>query len=494
MSRRWWSLGVVALVQVMVVLDTTIVTIALPSAQHALGLSVTGRQWVVTVYTLAFGASLLFGGRVGDIIGRRDALIIGAIGFATASAAGGAAVDSGMLIGARAVQGVFAGLLAPTTLALLTVTFTEARERAAAFSIFSTAAMSGAAIGLILGGVLTQFAGWRWCLYVNAPIAALAVAGAVAVLPTPRAGRPQRLDAGGALLGSAGIAAVVLAFGEAGSQGWGSGIVIGSLAAATGLLTAFILVESRAADPLLPLPVVTSRARAAAFVSIAAISFGALGMVLFVTFLLQDTLGYSALRAGLAFIPYVVVNGLTATQLTRRLLPRTRPAALIVPGLLIMAVALLLLGQLTPHSAYLTSVLPVAILAGLAVGLIVAPAMSTATQGPHPGVAAAFVSTSQQVGGSFGTALLNTIAASSAAAYLATHRAAQHAALVSAATVHGDTVQGDTVASRCGAAVLAAAAVAVAILLIRPGGGVSRPVGRVLCTRAGEGAGRRSSI
>jgi hypothetical protein len=229
------------------------------------------------------------------------------------------------------------------------------------------------------------------------------------------------------------------------------------------LLTAFTLVESRVADPLLPLPVVTSRLRAAAFLSIAAISFGALGMFLFVTFLMQDVLGYSALRAGLAFIPYVVVNGLAATQLTRRLLPRTRPAALIVPGLLIMAAALLLLSQLTPHSGYLPSVLPVVTLAGLAVGLIVAPAMSTATQGPHPGVASAFVSTSQQVGGSFGTALLNTIAASSAAAYLATHRAAQHAALVSAATVHGDTV-----ASRCGAAVLVAAAVAVAVLLVSP--------------------------
>jgi EmrB/QacA subfamily drug resistance transporter len=463
MSRRWWSLGVVALIQVMVVLDTTIVTIALPSAQHALGLSLTGRQWVVTAYTLAFGASLLFGGRIGDIIGRRDALIIGAIGFAVASAAGGAAVDSGMLIGARAIQGLFAGLLAPTTLALLTVTFTEGRERAAAFSIFSTAAMSGAAIGLILGGVLTQFAGWRWCLYVNAPIAALAVTGAVSVLPNPRAGRPQRLDVGGALLGSVGIAAAVLAFGEAGSQGWGSGIVIGSLAAAAVLLTAFTLVESRVADPLLPLPVVTSRLRAAAFLSIAAISFGALGMFLFVTFLMQDVLGYSALRAGLAFIPYVVVNGLAATQLTRRLLPRTRPAALIVPGLLIMAAALLLLSQLTPHSGYLPSVLPVVTLAGLAVGLIVAPAMSTATQGPHPGVASAFVSTSQQVGGSFGTALLNTIAASSAASYLAAHRASRHVAIAAAATVHGDAV-----ASRCGAAALAAAAVAVAVLLISP--------------------------
>jgi EmrB/QacA subfamily drug resistance transporter len=468
-SRRWWSLVVVALIQVMVVLDTTIVTIALPSAQHALGLSVTGRQWVVTAYTLAFGASLLFGGRVGDIIGRRDALIIGAIGFAVASAAGGAAVDSGMLIGARAVQGLFAGLLAPTTLALLTVTFTDGRERATAFSIFSTAAMSGAAIGLILGGVLTQFAGWRWCLYVNAPIAALAVTGAVSVLPNPRSGRPQRLDIGGALLGSAGIAAVVLAFGEAGSLGWGSGVVIGSLAAAMVLLAAFVLVESRAADPLLPLPVVTSRPRAAAFLSIAAISFGALGMFLFVTFLMQDVLGYSALRAGLAFIPYVVVNGLAATQLTRRLLPHTRPVLLIIPGLLLMAAALLLLSRLSPHSSYALSLLPVVTLAGLAVGLIVAPALSTATQGPHPGVASAFVSTSQQVGGSFGTALLNTIAASSAAAYLAARRAGQDGALVPAAVVRAATVHGDTVASRCGAAVLAAAAVGVAVLLTRPG-------------------------
>lgn len=413
------------------------------------------RQWVVTVYTLAFGGSLLFGARLGDAIGRRQALIIGAVGFATASAVGGAAIDSSMLIAARAVQGLFAGLLAPATLALLAVTFTDERERATAFSIFSTAAMSGAAIGLILGGVLTQFADWRWCLYINVPIAAAAIAGAIIVLPNPATVRPERLDGAGALLGSTGIAALVLALGEAGSQGWGSAIVIGSFAAALVLLSGFIAVESRTANPLLPLEVVTDRARAGSFLSIATISFGALGMFLFLTFLMQGVLGYSALRTGLAFLPYVAANAIAATQIARRLLPRTRPVAMIITGLILMAASLALVSRLNPHSGYVTAVLPVVILGGLGVGLLVAPAMSTATRGPHPSVASAFVSTSQQIGGSFGTALLNTIAATSTTTYLAAHASMAHAA----------AIHGDGTASLWGAAVLAIAAASCAALL-----------------------------
>jgi len=362
-----------------------------------------------------------------------------------------------MLVAARAVQGLFAGLLAPTTLALLAVTFPSGRERATAFSVFSTAAMSGAAIGLIGGGILTQFAGWRWCLYINAPIAAAAIAGALGVLPAPKAAwsGSGRLDAAGALLGSAGIASLVLALGEAGSQGWASGIVIGALIAAAILLTAFVTVESRAASPLLPLSVVTSRQRAVAFASVAAISFGALGMFLLTTFLMQNILGYSALRAGLAFLPYVAANALAATQITRRLLPRTSPAILITPGLLLMAASLLLLSRLTPHSTYPAILLPAVTTAGLAVGLLVAPAMSIATSGPHPGVASAFVSTCQQLGGSSGTALLNTIAATSTAAYLAAHATSQHAA----------TLHGDTTACRWGAAIVAVSAAGPALFL-----------------------------
>jgi EmrB/QacA subfamily drug resistance transporter len=455
-ASRWWSLAVVCLVQVMVVLDTTVVTIALPTAQHTLGLTLSGRQWVVTAYTVAFAGSLLPGGRAGDLIGRRRALIIGAIGFAAASAAGGAAVDPAMLVAARAVQGAFAGLLAPATLALLAVTFPGGRERATAFSVFSTAAMSGAALGLIGGGILTQYADWRWCLYINAPIAAVAVAGAIWVLPGRAAGSTgARLDAAGALLGAAGIASLVLALGQAGSQGWTSGIVIGALIAAAILLGVFTAVESRAASPLLPLVVITSRQRAAAFASVAAISFGAFGMFLLTTFLLQTILGYSPVRAGLAFLPYVAANALTATQLTRRLLPRCSPALLITPGLLLMAASLLLLSRLTPDSSYPAIVLPGVILAGLAVGLIVAPAMSIATSGPQPGIASAFVSTCQQLGGSSGTALLNTIAATSTAAYLAAHAASERAA----------TLHGDTTACLWGALILAATATGPAIFL-----------------------------
>jgi predicted MFS family arabinose efflux permease len=360
-------------------------------------------------------------------------------------------------VAARAVQGVFAGLLAPTTLALLAVTFPGGRERATAFSVFSTAAMSGAAIGLIGGGILTQYADWRWCLYINAPIAAVAIAGAIWALPgraTANSG-PGRLDAAGTLLGTVGIALLVLALGEAGSQGWESGIVIGALIAAAILLVVFVAVESHAASPLLPLAVVTSRQRAVAFASVAAISFGALGMFLLTTFLMQSILGYSALRSGLAFLPYVAANALAATQITRRLVPRSSPAILITPGLLLMAASLLLLSRLSPHSSYPALILPGVTLAGLAVGLLVAPAMSIATSGPHPGVASAFVSTCQQLGGSSGAALLNTIAVTSTAAYLAAHAGSQRAA----------TLHGDTTACLWGAAILAVSAAGPAIFL-----------------------------
>ncbi|MFT4307163.1 MAG: MFS transporter [Microbacterium sp.] len=456
-AARWWGLVVVSLAQVMVVLDTTVINVALPSIQREMGLGVGGRQWVVTAYVLAFGASLLPGGRLGDLWGRRRVLVIAATGFAVASIVGGLAADGVTLVLARTAQGLFAGSLAPSTLALLSTTFTDQKRRATAFSIFSTAAMSGAAAGLILGGVLTEFADWRWCLFINAPIAALAIVGALLVLPRSEPGG-GRFDIPGALLGPLGAAALVLALAQAGSASWTSPVVLGALIAAAVLLVAFAVTESRTRDPLLPPAIFADRQRIGAFFSIAAIAFGALGMFLFATLLMQDVEGYSALRAGIAFLPYVLANALVASQLVRRLQPRLPPSTLIVPGLLLMATALLLLGQSAAGTGYLPWLLPATVAAGLGVGLVAGPAMSLGTRGPHPGVASAFVGASQQLGGSLGTAVLNSIAAAVTVSSLETHPARAHAAEVHAITT----------ASLAGAGVLAAAAIIAGLLTRAP--------------------------
>lgn len=445
--------------QLMVTLDTSVVTIALPSAQHAVGLSDTSRQWIVTGYTLAFGGLLLLGGRIGDLIGRRRALVIGVVGFAVASALGGAAVDSTMLIGARALQGVFAAMLAPSTLSLLTVTFVDPKERARAFGVFSAGLMSGVAVGLVVGGVFNECLSWRWCLYINIPIAIAVVIGAVIVLPNPARNPGATLDIPGTILGCAGVVALVYALGEASSYGWGSPLIIGLLVCATVLLAAFALVQSTVSSPVLPLRVLANRNRAGSFLAIAFSTFGMLAAFLFMTFQLQTVMHYSSVTTGVGFLAYAVAMAITSTQITARLLPRVPPRALVATGLVLVAAGLLLLTQLTPTSSYTGHVLPSRILFGLGVGSLVAPAMSTATSVGDPrdaGVAAAFVNTSQQVGGSIGTAVLNTLAASAALSYLAAHRGSAPAL----AATHGYAV-----ASAWGSAIVLVGAILVGVLI-----------------------------
>ncbi|MEU9445909.1 MFS transporter [Streptomyces sp. NPDC048304] len=443
--HRWWALVVIALAQLMVVLDATIVNIALPSAQHALHMSDGNRQWVITAYTLAFGGLLLLGGRIADLVGRKRTFVFGLIGFAVASALGGAATGSGMLFGARALQGVFAAVLAPSALSLLTTTFTDPRERGKAFGIYGALAGSGSAIGFIVGGLLTEYLNWRWCLYVNVPIAVLAVVGAFALLHDRPGHHEARLDAPGAVLGCGGLVSIVYGFSEAQPRGWSDPLVLALFAVGAALLAAFVWWQNRAPSPLLPLHILKDRNRAGCFLTMMLATIGMFGLFLFMTYYLQVILGYSPVRTGLAYLPLTAAIITGSTQISARLLHHVAPRTLMAPGMALAAGGMLLLTRMTVHSSYTTEILPALILMGLGMGLTFMPVFATATTGVAPrdsGVTSATVNTSQQVGGSIGTALLNTIATTSSTAYITAHlhSPARKATVIPAGVVHGYTV------------------------------------------------------
>jgi EmrB/QacA subfamily drug resistance transporter len=437
-------LAVLGLAQLMVVLDATIVTIALPSAQHALGFSNADRQWVVTAYSLAFGGLLLLGGRLADMLGRRRMLLIGLAGFAAASALGALSQGIWMLVGARAVQGAFGAVLAPAALSMLTVTFTDPRERGRAFGIFSSIAGGGAAIGLLLGGLLTEYLSWSWCLFVNVPIAVVAAAGAFLLLPRtdPAAGsaRGVRVDIPGAVTAGLGLAGLVYGFSRAETNGWTDPWTLALLAVSVALLIGFVLIERRVADPLLPMRVVLDRRRGGAYLAIALAGIGMFAIFLFLTYYLQQTLGFSPLMTGVAFLPLVGALVTCSAILIPRLLPRVGPRLLVVTGQLLSTAGLLLLWRLQVDSSYIGHVLPALIVIGLGLGLIFGSCFNTATSGTRQsdaGVASALVNTGQQVGGALGTSLLNTIAATAASSYLSSRQPSP--AAVNAAAVAGDT-------------------------------------------------------
>ncbi len=445
--QRWKALVFIALAQLMVVLDATIVNIALPSAQKALHISDGDRQWVITAYTLAFGGLLLFGGRIADIVGRKRMFVIGLLGFAGASALGGAAVNTEMLLGARALQGAFGAMLAPAALSLLSVMFTEARERAKAFGVYGAIAGGGAAVGLILGGLLTEHLNWRWTLFVNVAFAVVAVAGAVGVIREPAGTRNRNgLDIPGVLLATGGLVALVYGFTRAESQGWGAASTIGLFVAAVLLLGVFVLVEARVAHPLLPPRVLANRNRGGVYLSLGLAVIGMFGLFLFLTYYLQLIKGYTPVRTGVAFLPMVAGMITGSTQIGARLMTRVAPRWLMGPGFLIGAAGMLMLTRISVTSPYAGVIMPGMILLGLGLGTAFMPAMSLATYRVEPrdaGVASAMVNTSQQVGGSIGTALLNTIAASATGTFAAAHRAADPAAakaLAAQAAVHGYSV------------------------------------------------------
>jgi EmrB/QacA subfamily drug resistance transporter len=466
--NRWAVLALLGVAQLMVVLDATIVNIALPSAQSALHFSTDNRQWIITAYALAFGSLLLLGGKLGDLFGRKWTLIGGLIGFAVASAIGGFAQSFGMLVAARALQGAFGALLAPSALGLLTVTFQGSPDRPKAFGIFSAIAAGGASVGLLLGGVLTQTISWRWCLYVNLLIAVPTAIVAFRLLRNERQLNHAPIDLPGVAIASGGLFALVFGFSHAETSSWSNPITIAALAVSAVLLSGFIALERRVEHPLLPLHIVRDRARGGAYASIALAGSAVFGVFLFLTYYMQQNLGYSPLATGLAFLPMTALIVLTATTVQTRVLHRTGARPLIAAGMTLGAIAMLLLTQLTPHGAYVTHVLPSLLLVGAGMGCIFAPAFSTATLGvksTDAGIASAMVNTSQQVGGSVGTALLSTIFASSAASFISVH--AKTAGLANVASIHGYTTAFEWAAALFGVGLLVA-------LFVLPSDGVAR--------------------
>jgi EmrB/QacA subfamily drug resistance transporter len=449
--RRWLILGVIGIAQLMVVLDITIVNIALPSAQKALGFSTVDRQWVVTAYALAFGSLLLLGGRLGDLIGRKVTFLTGLIGFAAVSAVGGASQNFAMLVTARACQGAFGALLAPAALGLLTTTFSDPKERGKAFGVYGAIAGGGGAVGLVLGGLLTEYLNWRWCLYVNLFFAGIAaVGGALLLHRQPRAQRRPRLDLFGVVTVSASMFCLVYGFSNAASHSWHTPSTYGFLAAGVALLAVFAFWETRAASPLLPPRVVLDRNRGGAYLAILVVGAGMFGIFLFLTYYMQETLHYSPVVAGVAVLPMIGTIVVSANLSNVVLLPRFGPRPLVPLGMLLAAVAMVWLTGIGPHSGYAAAILGPLLVAGLGFGFTIAPSMNTGTFGVAPqdaGVAAATLNTGQQIGGSIGTSLLNTIFASATASYVAANivkpgnLVAGHPApqLIGLALVHGYT-------------------------------------------------------
>ena len=457
--RRWGILAVVIVAQLMIVLDASIVTIALPSAQHALGISTANRQWVITAYTLAFGGFLLLGGRIADFFGRKRMFVVGLLGFAGASALGGLAANEAMLFAARALQGGFAALMAPAALSILTITFEhDAKERAKAFGAYGAVSGAGGAIGVLLGGVLTQYASWRWCLLVNVPIAILASVGAVLIVRESRASGSTRYDVPGALLSTLGLVSLVYGFTKAESDGWSATVTIVLLVVAVILLATFVFVETKTSHPLLPLRVVRDRNRGGAFLASLLTGAGLFAMFVFLSYYLQSVLHYSALKAGLAFLPFAFGIILAAGASTG-LVPRLGPRIPMTAGLAIAAGGLAWLTQIGVHSDFWVHVAPQEILMSVGLGLAFPAFSSTAlirVSDRDAGVASALVNTTQQIGGSLGTALLNTLAATATASYIVAHGVAASQAGV---------VHGFAVAFAVGAGFLALGAVLSAVFI-----------------------------
>ena len=439
-ANRWKILAILGLAQLMVVLDATIVNIALPSAQKALHFTNDNRQWIVTAYALAFGSLLLLGGRISDLFGRKWTFIAGLSGFAIASAAGGAAQSFGMLTAARTLQGAFGALLAPAAMSLLTTTFADGAERTKAFGVYGAIAGSGASIGLLLGGLLTQALSWRAVMYVNLVFAAIAVAGAVVLLHNQRPVEKPRIDIPGALTASSGLFALVFGFAHAQTTSWSNHLTVGSIVTGVLLLAVFVAIQARSANPLLPLRVLADRNRGASFLSIAIAGSAIFGVFLFLTYYLQQIRGYSPISTGLAFLPMTATVMVSAMVATTRLRNRFGPRLLVTVGMALGAIGMLALTRLGVGSSYAADILPALLAMGVGLGLVMSTSMNNATFGvlaADAGVASATVNASQQIGGSIGTALLSTLAASAATSFLAGARPTP--ALITQASVHGYT-------------------------------------------------------
>ncbi|HEU5428142.1 MAG TPA: MFS transporter [Actinocrinis sp.] len=437
--KRWLALVVILIAQLMVVLDATIVNIAMPSAQKALHIDDASRQWILTAYTLAFGGLLLLGGRLADYIGRKRIFLIGLVGFALASALGGAAQNEAMLFAARALQGAFGAILAPAALSLITVTFTDVKDRAKAFGVFGAISGVGAAIGLVLGGLLTQYTSWRVCLYVNIAFAAIAFILAVPLVKESKAEGNTRYDVPGTLLSSIGIGALVYGFTEAAKSGWSSTSALLSFSIAAVLLVGFVVLESRIANPLLPLRVVWHRNRGGSFLTSIILGAGMMGMFLFMTYYFQQIQHYTPLHSGIAYLPFSGALIVTA-GVASGLLPRVGPRVIMTFGGALATGGMVWLTQLRADSSYPSMILPAFIMLAVGMGCVFVPLGNTSLTGVanhDAGVASAMVNTTQQVGGSLGVALLNTVFTTTIVSYGTNHHTSPFSPL---AQVHGYNV------------------------------------------------------
>ncbi len=444
--RRWLILGVIGLAQLMVVLDVTVMNIALPSAQRALGFTTADRQWVVTAYTLAFGSLLLLGGRLADLLGRKVTFMVGLVGFAGVSAIGGASVNFTMLITARACQGAFGAILVPSALSLLTTTFTSPKERGKAFGVYGAIAAAGGAVGLLLGGALTEYLSWRWTLYINLVFAGLAIVGATMLLERQPSPVKPRLDIPGVLAVSSALFCLVYGFSNAATHNWHTPSTYGFLVAGVVLLIVFALWQGQAANPnpLLPPRVALDRNRGGAYLSMLIAAMGMFGTFLFLTYYMQETLGYSPVVTGFAFLPIAGGIAIAANMSTIVLMPRVGPKPIVTVGFLVGAGAMIWFAQLGAHTGYTAGVLGPIILTGVGLGMVIAPSINTGTYGVVPqdaGVASASVTVGQQLGASIGTSFLNTIFAGAITSYVAAHlvlaRTLGPKALTGLALAHG---------------------------------------------------------
>ncbi|MQY29918.1 MFS transporter [Nocardia aurantia] len=460
-STRWWALGVLALAQLMVVLDATIVTISLPFAQRDLHISDGDKQWMLTAYTLIFGGLLLLGGRLADYLGRRRMFLVGLVGFAAASALAGLAQNAAELFAGRALQGAFAAVLAPAALSLVSVTFTEPRERARAFGAFAGVSAGGAAIGLIVGGALTEYADWRWCLLVNTPVALLALVGAFAFVirdvPTPHTGG---YDVPGAVTVTLGLISIVYGFSRAAEDGWLASSTLALLIVGVALLAAFVAIERRSASPLLPLHIPGEINRGGSYLVALLVPIAMFAMFINLSYYLQVTLGYSSLKAGVAFLPFpigiIISAGITST-----LLPRIGPRPLMIAGGILGIAGLVYLAQLHYGAGFAASVLPAISLIALGMGALFVSMQTTAlhqVEDEDSGVASALLNAAQQVGGAIGTALLTSISVQVAERYARNHPAIDNVA--ARAAIHSYDA-----AFYIGAGFFAAAIVIVALMI-----------------------------
>ena len=445
--RRWFALFVIAIAQLMVILDSSIVNIALPHAalpksMGGLNIAAHNYQWAVTSYTLTFGGFLLLGGRVGDYMGRKKAFLIGLLGFAGASLLGGLAQNQQMLFGARALQGVFGALLAPAALSLISVTFTDSKERAKAFGVYGALSGVGAAIGLIAGGLLTQYFSWRWCLFVNTPMALIALGLAIPNVKESKVDGHPHYDIPGALMATAGMVAVVFGVSQASTHSWGSLNAWPFILTGAVLLAIFFVIEARVKQPLLPLRLLSDRVRAGAYLTQLLVALALFGMFLWITFYFQDIHRFSAVKSGLLFMPFSL-GVIVSAGVTSQLLPRFGPRFLASFGCVMATVGMWLLSLITPSSSYWAHVMPSMIIISLGLGLTFVSLASTAlfnVEGRDTGAASAVLSTAQQLGGSFGTAIQNTIVVSAGASFITAslHSGATlTTSLKAAAQVHG---------------------------------------------------------